>query len=351
MYNGTFHPEVIKACKAANTKLSRAQLAISLAYERSQGSSSRFYHFINTLPTQVTNYVVWPAVLLRIMDLAMPGARGYLANELREMKEANKYLKQPLPDESLIWAIGIVQTRAFGGHDSVEMLLPAASCFNHAWDKSKAVPMPTCSLKRRKCVLRNGKSHINRGEQMFFHYRSLSNLQLLIRYGFAATGNEWGPVVAFSPLESLPQWLRSAGCEGERIQLRGKSRSTGIPFGELSFRCALAAAMVNQSESRASEVEHLWSSGGFMGNMTGVVPSTVYRSIAQVCRNDLLRWESPEAIEAITNAAHYPRAPASDVVNALGHELELLQRCTIELNRLAEEADAISQRDSNILAS
>jgi len=339
MHHGTFDTAVLKALKSARSRISRAQLALSLAYERSQGSSSRFYHFINTLPTHVNNYVAWPAALLGIMDLAIPGARANLALELREMSEANKHLPQPLPERDLLWAFGVVQTRAFARKNDTEILIPAASSFNHHSDKAKATPMPHCSQEQGKCFMRAGKWSVNPGEQMFLHYRSWSNLQLLIRYGFAAPGNEWGPEVEFAPLANLPAWLRAAGCHKKTLHLREIPLSKGVPLENLNFQCAAAAAMVDQSDSRSSEVEHLWKSGAFVDNMKGVVPSSVYREMSMACRDEAGRWSGPEAIQAIHGAAQYAKTPAKDVLNALSHDLQLLHQCEAALRRLAEETN------------
>jgi len=158
-------------------------------------------------------------------------------------------------------------------------------------------------------------------------------------YGFKAVGNEWGPQIQFSPLKNLPHWLRRAGCHEESFQLRGTLHSKGLPLEELSLRCAVAAAMVNQSEFRALDVEHLWNSGAFDGVMKEVVPSSVFHAMSEACKHSAQQWVGPEAIEAITSASQHPEAPATDVVSALAHELDLLQRCELGLNELAKGAN------------
>jgi len=218
-YNETLASEVRAACESLPCTKGRVLLALGVAYERARGNSSPFMHFMETLPIEVNNFVAWPWPLLRLMEASMPGTQSFLAMEMRELKGANALLESPVDDSLLIWGLAMVQTRAFGTWNGGEALIPVAGLFNHHWDPSRAVPMPKCDLAARKCHLRTGGRRVAAGEQVFFHYRPWSNLQLLIRYGFAVPGNPWGPDVHLPALAAAleavppPSWVGRMGCQ------------------------------------------------------------------------------------------------------------------------------------------
>merc|ERR1712139_525892 len=120
--------------------------------------------------------------------------------------------------------------------------------------------MPKCDTETGKCAVFTGERSIKKGQQLFFHYRPWSNLQLLIRYGFAVPGNPWGPALTFKPLTEPPAWLMEAGCAAGPLQLRASKEDDGPPLPEDVARCARAAYVASVSDAASLDAEKKWAS-------------------------------------------------------------------------------------------
>jgi len=354
-YNETLASEVQTACGSLPCTKGRVLLALGVAYERARGKSSPFIHFMETLRMEVNNCVAWPWPLLRLMEASMPGTQSFLAMEMRELKGANALLESPVDDSLLIWGLAMVQTRAFGTWNGGEALIPVAGLFNHHWDPSRAVPMPKCDLAARKCHLRTGGRRVAAGEQVFFHYRPWSNLQLLIRYGFAVPGNPWGSDVKLPALAAaleavpLPSWVGKMGCQGVTLKLRARTRwaagseACDGPLPTKTVSCVRAALAANES-SNGVLIETMLSTGELeglerwhaKGDAATARARTALASIASACAQAARRWTEGEGLEALTGAINVGTHLAQAVIEAVKHELELLQECDDHFTRLAE---------------
>jgi len=345
LYHGTVDKRIRAACDALPCNMSRAMLALGVAYERNLGKDSKFAAFISTLPAAVTNYVGWPLPMLNLMEVAIPGTKGYLSLELREMRGANELLKDPVSENDIAWGIAMVQTRAFGAAwDGKEALIPGATFLNHHWDQDKAIPMPKCDIQGGKCFVQTGSKRIAKGEQLYFHYRPWSNLQLIIRYGFEVPGNPWGPEVRVVPLGHAPEWLRKAGCETKPLRLRDTTDPEGAPFPEHDIRCARAATLANESDAQSLEAEKLWQAGAFnessptydmaAGGYSGFV------ELSKSCKGAAAKWTNEEAIAILTEVAGLKYSTGNTLIGAIQHDLTLLMRCEELFKQLAKEAGA-----------
>lgn len=343
LFDETVAPEVRSACEMLPCNMSRAVLALGIAYEKSLGSGSRFAPFIRTLPEEVTNFVAWPGPLLDLISIAMPGTQGYLSRELQELKGANKLLPSPVSDKELIWAIAMVQTRAFGTWSGGEALIPGATFFNHNWDPQKAIPMPKCDTGKRRCQLHTNQA-IPLGSQIYFHYRPWSNLQLLIRYGFAAPGNPWGPEVKFEPLADPPTWLVEDGCRAGGLLLRDESGPDGLSLSLEKIRCAQAAFVASTAEGGSEATRGLWKSGAFNTTRQSVpISSTAcaaLRSMSDACKAHAQRYIGDEGVRIITAVGALSTAISGEVIRSLQHELKLLMVCEASLGEQASKCDA-----------
>jgi len=328
LFEDTVAPEVRKACAELPCNVSRALIALGLAYERQLGDKSRFSAFIKTLPEDLTNLVAWPTPLLKLMEKAMPGARSYLSHEMYELKGANALLPSPIDINKLIWAIAMVQSRAFNMWGGRDVLIPGGGLFNHHWNPDLAIPMPTCDTNVRQCHVKTGRRAVKKGQQLFFHYRPWSNLQLLIRYGFAVPGNPWGPALTFGPLIEPPDWLIKAGCSKGPILLQRQSGGKA-PLPAHVLQCAHAAFVANQSEASSKEAEAMWTAGAFT---KGVHQNDSHgqeslSAIASACEEAARKWTDPEGLEILKEAAAVQWYIAKEVVRSVQHDLELLQAC------------------------
>eukprot|EP00927_Polykrikos_kofoidii_P047529 TRINITY_DN41739_c0_g1_i1.p1 TRINITY_DN41739_c0_g1~~TRINITY_DN41739_c0_g1_i1.p1 ORF type:complete len:484 (+),score=67.40 TRINITY_DN41739_c0_g1_i1:262-1713(+) len=345
LFDQTVAPEVRAACEAFPCSATRAVLALGLAYERSLGEASRFAPFIRSLPSEIDNMVSWPLPLLKLTELALPGTQHYLSREMKELEGANKLMEAPVDVTDVIWAIGIVQSRAFGTWDGKEALIPGAGLINHHWNPEVAIPMPTCNVTSRRCFVLTGSRYIEEGEQIFFHYRPWSNLQLLIRYGFAVPENPWGPEVKFQPLENPPAWLVKAGCDASGIKLRASAGQEGLPLSDSVYRCAQAAFLANQSEEASIEAQNLWKAGAFNDDSgtAGVgrgLRASASRAIARACRESAAKWSSQHGLAILSEVAGDMYPLAKPLLRAVQSDLQLLSLCEENLDRLASEADA-----------
>jgi len=288
-------------------------------------------------------------------EASMPGTQSFLAMEMRELKGANALLESPVDDSLLIWGLAMVQTRAFGTWNGGEALIPVAGFFNHHWDPGRAVPMPKCDLAAQKCHLRTGVQHVAAGEQVFFHYRPWSNLQLLIRYGFAVPGNPWGPEVKLPALAAaleavpLPSWVGKMDCQDVTLKLRARTRwaagseACDGPLPTKAVSCVRAALAANES-SNGVLIETMMSTGELEGlerlhaadDAATARARTALATIAGACAQAASRWTEGEGLEALTGAVNVGTQLAQAVIEAVKHDLELLQECDDHFTKLAE---------------
>lgn len=207
--------------------------------------------------------------------------------------------------------------------------MPAAGLLNHHWDPDEAIPMPRCDAAENRCFVVAGERGIEKGQQLFFHYRPWSNLQLLIRYGFAVPGNPWGPAITIGPLISPPAWLVKAGCAAGPVWLKAGKTSGEAPLPVSSLRCARAAFVANASSEASEKAQELWANGLFndSGADEDAPGRQVFVEVAEVCAAAAKKWVDPEGLELLTAVNELQYGIAQDVMQAVKHDLSILQSC------------------------
>eukprot|EP00854_Cymbomonas_tetramitiformis_P032329 gene32329-40968_t len=127
-------------------------LAMLLAHERAKGKSSKWYHYINTLPEDIP--CAWAlsneAATRAVEDLdcatasRLLDARTVATAGVQEFSRRVKQLYGPpfgatgLDDEgALLWAAGMVVSRSYAANESVLAMAPLVDLCNHSYEARK----------------------------------------------------------------------------------------------------------------------------------------------------------------------------------------------------------------------
>ncbi|KAG9294123.1 hypothetical protein G9A89_021482 [Geosiphon pyriformis] len=176
----------------------RTLLATFLINEKSRGSKSFYYPYIDILPSHVPTPLWFDEHQMRWLKGTNleKGVHSRKEMLIKEYQQIKRYLPENLSKdiftwEAYLWACDILSSRGFPGKlvmsntcdQSSEVLLPLADSFNH-----RSRQKITLSIHNETLKLVAGEK-ILPGSQIWSNYGPKSNEELLLGYGFCLPNN------------------------------------------------------------------------------------------------------------------------------------------------------------------
>jgi hypothetical protein len=230
-------------------------LAIGILWEKSLGSSSKWYSWINSLPKSHSNILFFTETELNALEgTSISGMSKQLINQVIE--DYNEFIELVYkPNSSSFptcwtleewkWSMSTVWSRAmdFFDHDNpIRSIVPFADMFNGL---SPAMLDDTvCHLMdgEEGCVTIIAGKDFQGGDEVFINYGGISNARLLMFYGFTYPEN---------PNDSIPMYAVVSNPESDPLYSLKNQVVLGL-FGkqmeamwELSMEEALPSALIS----------------------------------------------------------------------------------------------------------
>jgi len=233
LHKGTIDQRVHDACREAlkGGCQDMTGLILGLALE-ARNPRAEFASYIESLPKHVPNFLNFRPEQLQLIQIREGGLFAkVISRRMEEGLRAGSRFHPPLQDAELAWAYSVVQSRAFDcdvGDSTEKMLMPGFDLLNHEHAEEHS-SSPRCDVvadddaAERWCWT-TATRPLAQGQQIWGFYGDLSNLDLMIFYGFTASANPNGPrlhgLFNDSFVEGVLPWIRGLKCSAQTF-LRG----------------------------------------------------------------------------------------------------------------------------------
>lgn len=340
----------------------KQKLVLALLIERDRGEDSPWQRWIEAQPVDVPSQASLRPLhrralngtdvskLLKTWDLVVQ-------DTMAALRAAHALFVRPPTVADVEWALAIVESRAHMHVDGEWVLWPHLTLANHHWSTDRALEYHTVADQVSEVARTQLRTRVplKRGDQVFLHYGAISNLRLLVQYGFIMQDNpflEPTPVTMiqqvghelfkFTNLPGGPACGRIAQ-ETEEVLRRTRMQEAGLP--DLMVDCWRLARQSFAKRSHAMSAVH---AGAFVAGSlayAGVLQPDVvtrdvetYREIAVFCESQRAQWENPVALEALhQNAGRL----STLLLDEMRREAESWGVCVHEMRRRATSLEII----------
>eukprot|EP01103_Thecamoeba_quadrilineata_P017726 TRINITY_DN6421_c0_g1_i1.p1 TRINITY_DN6421_c0_g1~~TRINITY_DN6421_c0_g1_i1.p1 ORF type:complete len:466 (+),score=121.97 TRINITY_DN6421_c0_g1_i1:32-1429(+) len=228
-------------------------LALRLLHEKSLGSKSNFYAYLNILPEKFTNGDNFTKEVIEALSGTSLGPLLHSSTDYSPLHQTFDRFILPLltsstklfPDPSyqnfpaFLWAVSVIKTRGFfSPNGDGPYLLPVLDLFNHRTDPPSDSSSATHHPDTRPQLLGQNfelraEQPIPAGREVFSCYGKLSNAELLFTYGFVEEETPYDGV--FLSAQTIICGAENRGIPKKRSELRfeklkeiGVQSSTGV---------------------------------------------------------------------------------------------------------------------------
>jgi len=226
-----------------------AALAVVIVLEYNDGPQSKFGPYLNALPKSFNTPLLWHNDFDRVAISILNPTLISVSQMMQEAKKiltprARKILSRSSTQtinlwENFRWALAIVSAYSFTLDNGICSMLPFADFLNHKTGYNNA----RLFVDKDGSLAMETVSNVSKNSQLFNTYGTLSNAELLKRYGFVDDNNPHSFVVVSTERLFRQQYLfnrsRNARLRVIRRVLRKHNRlynGSGLVFKQLRGR-------------------------------------------------------------------------------------------------------------------